>query len=65
MGNPEVLSLLVRARKGDTIGSTKRAKKVLTGCIGSRIQDNNELRRIAQDKIFKNQITLYTKYLKT
>jgi len=56
MGSPEVLSLFVMRRKGDTTGSTKRINQALTGWKGSITHDSRELIIIAHDNISKNQI---------
>jgi|CZCB01.1.fsa_nt_gi hypothetical protein len=58
MGIPDVFNLLVRVRKGATMGSIKRPKKTLTGCIGSSTQESKEFIIIAHDNIFMNQIRL-------
>lgn len=64
IGRPEVLSLSVSIRNGATMGSVKRDKKALIGCIGSITQESRELIIIAPERILKNQITLMTICLK-
>ena len=63
MGIPDVFNLLLRLRKGATIGSIKRPKKTQIGCIGSNTQESREFIIMAHESIFINQITLTTSCL--
>lgn len=58
MGIPDVFNLLLIFRKGATMGSIKRLKKTLIGCIGSNTQESRELIIIAHDRILINQMML-------
>lgn len=60
MGNADLFSFLVKALKGFKIGSIKRAKKALIGCMGFKTHDNRELIIMAQDKILINHTMLST-----